>query len=713
MDTNNFNRPIIELSGVGKTTEKRLSKMGISTFGDLVYLFPRAYENRGNIRPLSKFDSEMKCSFLLTVGSDVKNAKLRQGLTISKFRAFDESGSCEIVFFNAPYVKDVFVVGSEFRFWGKAVMIGKKLQLQNPAYEPYIEGRELPDLIPIYPLTEGISSKNIDKLVRMAMNEVIPEISDPIPEEIRVENHLPTLTYALMNSHFPQNEMALKNSLKRLAFDEMLYFGLGISLRAHEKRKTPGIAFSPCSLKPLLDMLPYELTASQKNAVNDMHKDMVASREGKEIYPMTRILVGDVGCGKTVCALIAAYIASQSGFQTALMVPTEILAEQHYEDAKKLLCPLGLNVALLTGATTQKEKKQIYAALKNGEIQIVIGTHAIISDKVEFDRLGLVITDEQHRFGVMQRAKLKEKMTSAHLLVMSATPIPRSLALAMYGDLDITRITDMPKGRQKIDTFVVNESYRSRLNDFIKKQVLLGGQCYIVCPSIEKSESDVDAMIPESTSNFVYENSIKLKNVIEYTASLKADLPDISIDLLHGKMKPAEKDMVMSKFTSGETKVLVSTTVIEVGVNVPNATLMIVENAERFGLSQLHQLRGRVGRGTMKSYCVLVSDFNSEKSIARLNVMKSVSDGFEIAERDLTLRGPGDFFATNSSDILRQSGGFQFKFASMCDDTDLFSAAFATAKKIINIDPKLDLPIHKGLKEAMIDKLNASTSTIS
>ena len=713
MDKKKMYRPIIELSGVGKTTEKRLNKMGISTYGDLVYLFPRAYENRGNIRPLSKFDTECKCAFLLTVGSDVKTSRLRGNMTISKFRAFDESGSCEVVFFNSPYVKDVFTVGAEFRFWGKCFLNGRKLQLQNPSYEPYIEGEELPDLIPIYPLTEGISSKIIDKLVKAAINEVVPEISDPLPEDIRIENHIPTLTYALKNSHFPNNEEALRSSLKRLAFDEMLHFGLGISMRAHEKKRGRGIPFSPCSIKPLLDLLPYELTESQKTAVNDIYRDTVLTKSKEAIYPMARILVGDVGCGKTVCALIAMYIAASSGYQSALMVPTEILAEQHYKEAKKLLGALGMNVELLIGATTQKEKKRIYASLEGGETQIVIGTHAIISDKVAFKNLGLVITDEQHRFGVMQRAKLKEKTEAAHLLVMSATPIPRSLALAMYGDLDITRITDMPKGRQKIDTFVVNESYRKRLNDFIEKQVALGGQCYIVCPSIEKSEDSVDALIPESTGHFVSESSIKLKNVIEYTEELRAALPDIRIELLHGKMKSSEKDAVMASFSSGEAKVLVSTTVIEVGVNVPDATLMIVENAERFGLSQLHQLRGRVGRGNKKSYCILVSDMNSEKSMARLNVMKSTNDGFEIAERDLAQRGPGDFFATNSDNNFRQSGGFDFKFASMCDDTDLFSSAFATAKQIINADPNLDLPIHKGLKEAVIDKLNASSSTIS
>lgn len=705
--------PIINLSGVGKTTEQRLKKLGISTLGDLVYLFPRAYENRGSIRPLSHFDPNIKCAFLLTIGSDVKNTLIRKGLTISKFTAYDESGTCEVVFFNCPFVKDVFYRGMEFRFWGKAILNEKKLQLKNPAYEPYIEGVDLPSFVPIYPLTDGISSKQIDKLVKTAINEVIPEIQDHLPENIRLANSLPTLTYALTNSHFPKDEEALKNSYRRLAFDEMLHFGLGISMRVNEKHKTQGIAFSPCSIQPLLNLLPYELTASQKQAVNDIYKDTVAIDPSDSKLPMARILVGDVGCGKTICAIIAIYIAAKSGYQSALMVPTEILANQHHSEMKELFEKLGITVELLLGSTTQKEKNRIYKGITDGKIDVVVGTHALISDKVDFSNLGLVITDEQHRFGVMQRAKLKEKTSSSHLLVMSATPIPRSLALAMYGDLDITRMTDMPKGRQKVDTFVVNESYRERLNDFIKKQVALGGQCYIVCPSIEKSDDDAEALVPISGNDFVTINSLDIKNVKEYTKNLKLALPEISIDILHGKMKANEKEDVMNRFSSGETKVLVSTTVIEVGVNVPSATLMIVENAERFGLAQLHQLRGRVGRGNKKSYCVLVSDLNNEKSMARLNVMKSTNDGFVIAERDLTLRGPGDFFASNTDESFRQSGGFEFKFAAMCGDNNLFELAFKTAKEIINIDPKLDLPIHAGLKKILNDKLETSISTIS
>ena len=705
--------PISSLSGVGRVTEQRLNKLGISTVGDLVYLFPRAYENRGNIRMLSTFDCESKCAYLLTVGSEVKNTLIRKGLTISKFKAFDETGSCDIVFFNVPFVKDVFHIGMEFRFWGKASINGKRLQLVNPSYEPCIDGKQLPDLIPIYPLTDGISSKQIDKLMRSAINDVIPEISDPLPENIRINNSLPTLTYALTNSHFPKDQEALKSSIRRLAFDEMLYFGLGVAMRSHEKITSEGFAFSPCSLKPILDSLPYELTGAQKDAINDIYKDTVLIKNNQSLHPMTRILVGDVGCGKTICAIIAAYIAAESNYQSALMVPTEILATQHYDEMRNILEPLGIKVELLLGSTSQKEKRRIYESISSGETDIVVGTHALISDKVNFANLGLVITDEQHRFGVMQRAKLKEKTAAAHLLVMSATPIPRSLALAMYGDLDISRIKDMPKGRQKVDTFVVNESYRARLNDFIRKQVLLGGQCYIVCPSIEKNEDNQDTIVPLSNSNFETVGSLNLKNVTDYTEELKRSLPDITIGVLHGKMKSSEKEAIMEDFASGKIQVMVSTTVIEVGVNVPNATLMIVENADRFGLAQLHQLRGRVGRGSKKSYCILVSDLNNEKSIARLNVMKSSNDGFEISERDLALRGPGDFFANNSNEVFRQSGGFAFRFAAMCDDNNLFESAFGDAKEIINADPQLQLPIHSDLRAEVIKNLKTSISTIS
>ena len=705
--------PVSTLNGVGKVRAAQLERLGITTIGDLIYYFPRAFEKRGNVRLLSAFDSERPCSYLLTVATRASQANIKRGLTITKLRAFDESGSVEIVFFNSPFVKDVFTVGSIFRFWGKVTLQKNKLQMTNPKYEPYVEGLPLPDFVPIYPLTDGLSSKQIDKLIKSAINDVLPQIIDPIPDNIRLDNSLPTLVYSIKNAHFPESDSALIASQRRLAFDEMLYFGLGISMSASQKSLDNGIKISPCSLKPLTDLLPYELTNSQKTAINDVYRDIVIGKNGR-VTPMARIIVGDVGCGKTVCATAAAYITAKSNYQTALMVPTEILARQHFEELSVLLGKLNIRVELLLGSTGSKEKKRIKEELANGRIDVVVGTHALITDDVVFKNLGLVITDEQHRFGVAQRAKLKAKSRQSHLLVMSATPIPRTLALTMYGDLDISRITEMPKGRQRVDTFVVNEGYRARLNDFIMKQISLGGQCYVVCPAIEKNEDDGDAFIVDySTGEVISENSLNLKNAVEYAEELKKSLPKARIAVLHGRMKSVEKDEIMSRFTSGEIDVLVSTTVVEVGVNVPNACLMIVENAERFGLSQLHQLRGRVGRGKRKSYCVLVSDINSPKSKERLEVMRTTYDGFEIAEKDLLLRGPGDFFASISDNNLRQSGGFEFKFANLCDSSDLLQKAFSVAKSIITIDPELALPEHRELRAEIDRRFNISPTTIS
>ena len=702
---------ISTLSGVGKITASKLEKLGIVTLKDLVYYFPRAYEHRGNVRLLSAFSPDFSSSFLLTVSSEVTSAKLRGGMTVSKFRAFDDSGSIEVVFFNSPYVKDIFHTGSVFRFYGKVFYSKNKLQLQNPKYEPYIEGLPLPDFVPIYPLTSGISSKQIDKLVSQAINDVLPKISDPLPEALRINLELPTLSYAIKNAHFPFDDTALRKAQERLAFDEMLMFGIGISMSATRKSRGEGVRFSPCSLSPLTELLPYELTNSQKQAINDVYRDTVIGN-GKSVSPMARIIVGDVGCGKTVCAVAAMYIAVKSGFQSAFMVPTEILANQHFKEVEALLSHLGIKVELLTGSTTKKEKNRIKKAAENGDVDIIIGTHALIVDDFNFKNLGLIITDEQHRFGVAQRAALKEREKRAHLLVMSATPIPRTLALALYGDLDLSRITEMPKGRMRVDTYVVDETYRVRLYEFIKKQVSFGGQVYVVCPSIEEVEGE-DEMLAEKIGNCVKASSLNLKSAVQYTEELKSALPDLKISVLHGKMKSAEKDEVMSAFSRGDIDVLVSTTVIEVGVNVPNASLMIVENAERFGLSQLHQLRGRVGRGKRKSYCVLVSNASAEKSRARLDVMRTTYDGYKIAESDLMLRGPGDFFNSNIDNNLRQSGGFEFRFASMCDSTDLFERAFSTAKAIVQKDPTLSLPEHAEIKSAIESHLKITLSTIS
>ena len=703
--------PVIKLSGIGKSRAEKLEKLGISTIRDLIYHFPRAYENRGDVRTLGMHDTDAPHSYILTVATEVHSALVKKGMTISKFRAFDESGSCEVVFFNSPFVKDVFHIGSTFRFFGKASFSkSRRLVLTAPKYEPVIDGVELNEFTPIYSLTEGLSSKMLEKHIQSAVDEIIPMIEDPIPENIRLKYSLPTLSYAIRNIHFPKDGESIKRAARRLAFDEMLYFALGISVTAKKRELVEGFQFRKCSLDPFVSVLPYELTTAQKNAINDVYRDTVLKRVDGNTPAMSRILVGDVGSGKTVCAAAAAYISYSSGYQSAIMVPTEILAHQHYEDLSKLLGVLGMKVRLLTGSTTASVKKKIYQEISSGDIDVIIGTHALLSDKVMFNNLGLIVTDEQHRFGVAQRAVLKEKQSRAHMLVMSATPIPRTLALALYGDLDISRLDELPKGRQPIDTYVVDEGYRDRLNKFILNQVSLGGQCYVVCPAIEENEERENEYIIEN--GLVTKSSSNVKNVTQFAEELKNALPNLKIAVLHGKMKGADKEAVISSFAAGNTDVLVSTTVIEVGVNVPNASLMIIENAERFGLSQLHQLRGRVGRGSRKSYCVLVSDSKYEISKERLNVMKNTNDGFEIADKDLLLRGPGDFFASKTDNNLRQSGGFEFKMASVCNDADLFSNAISASNDILNDDPSLSMAHHALLRDE-ISAFIYNTSTIS
>ena len=706
--------PVSELFGVGKTRAAKYARLGILTLEDLINFFPRAYERRSNVLPLSSADTENPRGYLLTVASKVITAKIRSGLTISKFRAFDDTGSVDVVFFNSPYVKDVFHEGASFRFYGKASISKKSLQLTNPKYEPLIEGEPLLDLVPVYHATDGLSSKLTERLISGIIDNAVLDIPDPLPDEVRLAHSLPTLSYALRNVHFPDSEAALAKALSRLAFDEILVFGLGISLAGEMRRRGVGIKFDKTSLLPFIKLLPYELTDSQKQVINDIYSDTVIGETGTKVSPMSRIVVGDVGSGKTVCAEAAIYIAAKSGYQSALMAPTEILAAQHYKEISQKFASLGIKVGLLVGSLKESEKRKIRLAVELGEYDVIVGTHALISGKLSFARLGLIITDEQHRFGVAQRAILKKKAEHAHLLVMSATPIPRTLALALYGDLDVSRITEMPKGRKRVDTYVVDESYRERLVRFIEKQVALGGQCYVVCPSIERNEGG-ELYLPSEVGQdgFAMQPVTEMKNALEHTEELRNYLPNLKVATLHGKMKGAEKDGIISSFAAGEIDVLVSTTVIEVGVNVPRATLMIVENAERFGLSQLHQLRGRVGRGTDKSYCILVSDSKSEKSRERLEVMRTTYDGYTIAERDLLLRGPGDFFSSNCDENIRQSGGFDFKAAKSLSDTGLMDAAFREAKSIAKRDPALSLPEHAELRQHLEKHLSASSSLIS
>ena len=686
--------PVTVLGGVGAVRAAAYAKAGVETLGDLIYHIPRAYENRGDIRPLREARRDGgKTALVLTVATEPRAARLPRRMTILKFRACDETDAAEVTFFNQDYLKSKFTLGSVWRFYGVVEVKGRgsRYSLTSPAFEPWEEGR-LPDFTAVYPLSEGLSQKQLAQNVAEAMRLCAHRINDPLPEEIRCENDLPTLGYALRNIHLPESYTALAAAKRRLVFDELFFFALGLAGRKKRDR-TPGAL--PCTkqnISPLLALLPYELTGAQKRAISEIAADM------RSDIPMNRMVVGDVGCGKTVVAAAAILIAVMSGHQAALMAPTEILARQHYAELAPMLERLGIRTALLVGATPAAEKRKIKASLANispdMRLEVVIGTHALISDGVEFSDLALAVTDEQHRFGVAQRAALAAGAEHAHVLAMSATPIPRSLALTIYGDLDISKIDEMPPGRQKVDTFAVDESYRARLLAFIEKNVREGGQVYIVCPSIEENaEADSGEVGIDDIAEGGFEEKPPLKAAATYAEELAAALPDIRVSLVHGRMKPGEKDAAMRAFAAGESDVLVSTTVIEVGVNVPNASLMIVENAERFGLSQLHQLRGRVGRGSRKSYCILVSDSKSENARRRLGVLTKTNNGFEIAEEDLAMRGPGDFFGKRDGDV-RQSGGVRFRFADLCGDAGLLAAATGAAHRILADDPQLtDHPV--------------------
>ncbi len=686
----NMQTNIKSLYGVGAVRAAAYAKLGVSSVGDLLLHYPKRYENRGDIKLLSDTLPEDKSALLLTVATEPKVAQLKGRLSLLKFRAFDESGVCEITYFNQNFLKNVFVVGSEFRFYGKVERKGKKgYAMSSPIYEAYREDPPLPPLTPIYPLGESLTQKQISKDISTVFQSFnTSTVKDPLPEDIRIANSLCTLPYAIRNIHMPDNYVSLAAAKKRLIFDEFFTFALGLSM-TKVKAKT-NLAY-PCpdgDVSDLLAMLPYALTGAQARTIADIRADM--SRESA----MSRIVIGDVGSGKTICAAAAMYIAVKNGGQAALMVPTEILAMQHYADLSPLFERLGIRCELLTSSVTKAKKKKIYESLTapRGEdrIDVVIGTQALLSEGVEFSELALVVTDEQHRFGVNQRSQLSEKNKRCHMLVMSATPIPRTMALTIYGDLDLSLIDEMPKGRQRVDTFSVDESYRERLNAFIEKQVAGGGQVYVVCPAVEESEEDGgEVSLEDIGEDGVIRQKPKLKSAVQFSEYMRERFAHLRVEYMHGRMKSAEKEDVMRRFAEGEVDILVSTTVIEVGVNVPNACLMIVENAERFGLSQLHQLRGRVGRGARKSYCVLVSDATEGNAKDRLETMCRTYDGYNIAERDLEMRGPGDFLAGGANEDIRQSGGVRFKLAQLCDDTGLLSGAFGAARELIARDPGL------------------------
>ena len=690
--------PLLRLPGVGEKRAEQLARLGLHTVSDLLFHFPRAYENRGDVVSLAGTQEPARAgarqAVILTVSTAPRRSRLKNRMTLLKFRAFDDSGTCEVAFFNQDYLADSFPIGAVFRFFGRVERTGRGFSLTNPAFEPYTEGSALPPLFPVYPLTEGLSNKLISGLIRQAM-PAIARMEDPLPEDIREREGLCTLAFALRTVHCPPDFQSLHTAKTRLAFDEFFRFALGLGMQGGGARVggAPVCCVSEETFAGFRALLPYQLTAAQERTIAEIRHDMASGTA------MNRMLVGDVGCGKTVCAAAAVYVAVRSGRQAAIMAPTGILAAQHAAELIPLFARIGIRGELLTGATTAARKRKIRAALADPDpaarLDFVIGTQALLSAGVDFAAPALVVTDEQHRFGVNQRAALSDKNRHAHLLCMSATPIPRSLALVLYGDLDVSRIDQMPPGRQRVDTFVVDESYRARLDAFIRKNVAAGGQVYIVCPAVEQAEgaeeADEAGLIP-LTADFAAATPPAptlppLRAAVQYAAELAERLPNLRIGFVHGRMKQAEKDGIMQAFTAGEVQVLVSTTVIEVGVNVPNACLMIVENAERFGLSQLHQLRGRVGRGNRKSYCILVRAGGGDAARARLEVMRTTYDGFRIAEQDLAQRGPGDFLAPAAGGSIRQSGGF--RLAEGWNDAGLMDRAFGDARALLASDPTL------------------------
>ncbi len=687
------NSPITVLPGIGKTKAEYYAKMGVRTLGDLLLHYPRAYENRGDVVPLALSRTDGKSATVLTVATEPRVVRLRSHKSFLKFRAFDESGSCEIVYFNQDYLKSQFPIGSVFRFFGKVERKGKSFSMSSPVAEPWAETVALPPLWAVYRMTEGITPKQIARDVAAALELLSESTEEHLPAELRQKRALCTLAFAERNIHRPDSRESLMIARRRLVFDEFFCFSLGAAVTLRREKQTGAPVCHNGDVTGLLRTLPYELTGAQKRAIEEIRRDMARD------VPMSRILVGDVGCGKTVCAAAAMLIAVQNGRQAALMAPTEILARQHFADLAPTFASLGISCELLIGATPTATKRKIKAALAaespENRLQVVIGTHALLSDGVEFAAPGLVVTDEQHRFGARQRALLSEKNTHAHLLVMSATPIPRSLALVLYGDLDISHIDEMPPGRQRVDTFVVDETYRARLCGFIRKQVDEGGQVYVVCPAVEEEPTAPEELTLSQIGEAYLPTEEKppLKAAVEFSKELQELFPDLSVAFLHGKMKSADKDAVMREFAAGNVHILVSTTVIEVGVNVPNASLMIVENAERFGLSQLHQLRGRVGRGKRKSYCILVAGSGganvSQSSRDRLEVMRTTYDGYKIAEQDLSQRGPGDFLASASDQAVRQSGGLTFRLADAGEDLTLMTDASADARALLDSDPTL------------------------
>ena len=646
--------PVTSLKGVGPARAKQLENLNIFTLGDLICHFPRGYEDRTKLVPIAQLQADVPACFRAVVMTTPRTAHIRKGMDLTKVSVADYSGRINLTFFNSKFAAETLQYGAEYIFYGMVSGDYGGYGITNPVFEtPDSRPVATRRIMPIYPLTAGLNNGTLTKLIAQALAVCDPP-EEILPEEIRREFDVLPAAQAYTVIHDPQTMEQAQAAKKRLIFEEFFVFSAGLSLMRAARAEKKAAPYENIDLSPFYARLPFSLTGAQKRAVEEILGDF------QKGAPMNRLVQGDVGSGKTMVAAAAAYCAHLNGFQTALMAPTEILAEQHYESLGKLFAPLGMHTVLLTGSQAQKEKRTAREALASGEAHIAVGTHALISESTVFANLGLVITDEQHRFGVDQRSRLSAKGRDPHILVMSATPIPRTLALLMYGDLDVSVLDELPPGRQKVDTFLVGESYRARINAFIRKQVTEGHQCFVVCPAVEENQE------------------LDVKSAAAWAETLqKTVFPDLRVRLLHGQMKSAEKEEAMASFARGEADVLVATTVIEVGVDVPNATLMVIEDADRFGLSQLHQLRGRVGRGSAKSYCILTTHNRNEDTVRRLKALCATNDGFKIAEEDLKLRGPGDFFGS------RQSGLPAFRVADLSLDMTTLRDAQQASKEWI------------------------------
>ena len=676
--------PITILKGIGPSKAKQFANLNILTLGDLICHFPRGYEDRTRLVPVEKLEPDVPACFKAMVMNTPRTAHIRKGLDITRVQVADTTGRLNLTFFNNKYVSEQLQYGREYIFYGAVSGDFIGYNMTNPVFEsldsqPVTTRR----ILPIYPLTAGLSNAAMLKAVRQALAicDTPPEI---IPESVRREYGILSADRAYSAIHEPASMAEAELAKKRLIFEEFFVFSAGLSLMRASRAGKKCDTFANLELQPLLASLPFELTGAQKKAIGEILEDF---RKGT---PMNRLVQGDVGSGKTMVAAAAAYITACNGRQAALMAPTEILAEQHHASLNKLFAPLGLRTALLTGSMTTKEKRTVREQIAAGEVDLAIGTHALLSDSTTFNNLGLVIADEQHRFGVAQRSRLSAKGRDPHLLVMSATPIPRTLALLMYGDLDVSIINELPPGREAVDTFLVGESYRARINAFIRKQVAEGHQCFVVCPAVEENE----------------DLGIKAATVWAETLQ-KTVFPELRIALLHGQMKGAEKEEAMASFARGEADVMVATTVIEVGVDVPNATLMVIEDADRFGLSQLHQLRGRVGRGKAKSYCILTSHNKNPETLQRLKALCKTTDGFKIAEEDLALRGPGDFFGS------RQSGLPTFRVANLSYDLQTLKDAQTASAKWIDESGTSDAPEAVALRSRIGELFQRAEGTMN